>query len=411
MNNYFSYLKLCAFEQKITVKELAIESHRNNDYISRILNNKIKNPDSKTLEIIESVLKTDHQLLVKKGNLKLYDLFLKYMNAVYMIEREQRQLFYNHIIALKEDVQNTPDIIYLLMTQMVNDTILKQSSDEFIQIDNKLLHIYETLEDELSDIFTVFHFGFLVLSHQYKKVESFIKRVQDTPLNNSNLKMMINYYFFLYSTQRRNIDDCLHYYEACLKSCEQTANIKRQFNLEIAYSNYLMEIHAYESSIQHNLKLLDISKTQYQYNDEIILNNIAWAHMLLHQYEKALKYYFYAIKISSDMDRYFNISWCYYKLKDYKNARKYITGGRQLQEESIYKLLLDWLEAMINKPYSKKCSEILLKVLKLSDDALADDGKNFVLIQLEDYYYHIGEYEKAHEISHMLIHKYCPSAA
>lgn len=170
-----------------------------------------------------------------------------------------------------------------------------------------------------------------------------------------------------------------------------------------------MQLHFYEESIRKNIELLELSKQYNYHNYLVLLNNIAWAYMLLHQYKDALPYYLEAVKQNPNTDQFFYIALCYYQLKDIKNVRQFIEKGKELNDQDVFTLLLEWLEAMINKPYSEKCKLLLDRILKLSDNTLDEDETNFILIQLEDHYYHVGEYEKAHEISRRLIDTYCPS--
>lgn len=407
--NYFAFLKLKTYEKNIQAKELAIDTKRNEGYISRILNYKISNPDEETLIAIENSLGLNQQE-IRQENSKFQQLFSQYMATVYAIERETREQLYNEIIHF-EGIKNTPYVIPLLLTQYIQKIIRNEYNDDFNQLDNKLMHIHQSMEEEEKEIFIVFHFGALVSSHKYQDVEKYIPAVNTTKPSHYEIEMVKDYYLFSYYSHIGLSIKCLNYYEECVKWCKKTNSIKRLFNLEIIYTNYLMQFHLYDQAIQKNLELLELSKQYYDYNYLTLLNNVAWGYMLSHQYEQALPYYLEGVKTDPNTDQFFHIAWCYYKLKDKKHVRQFIAAGKKLDEQSYHMFLLEWLEAMVNKPYSKKCINILEKIVRIYKSSLDEDIQNFVLIQLEDYYYHTKEYEKAHEISRMLINKYCPSVA
>ncbi len=403
MNNYFAYLKLYAYEKNIQTKDLAIYTNRNVGYISRILNHKIYNPDNETLLAIEQRLGLNHAKITKKQP-DFEHLFFYYMNVVYTAKQKEKDTLYAKIIH-NHEVLNTPYEIYVLLAQLVQKTLKNNFDEEFYSTDKKLTYIYNGLEDEAKSIYIVYHFGALVLNHTYQEARKFMSELDKIKTNKAQLKMMKSYYLFIYHSQAGKTERCLHYYEECKKWCAITDNITIPFNLEIAYGTYLMKKYQYKKGIEHNLSLLETSHRLNGYNERVILNNIARGYTLLHDYEKALHYYLKAIKnVAADISQCFDIAWCYYKTNNNKKARQFIVKGRKLSIQNEQTLLLEWLEAMINKPYSNKCGELLERVLNI--DGLSENSKNFVLIQLEDFYYHTKEYEKAREIANMLIKQY-----
>ncbi len=403
MNNYFAYLKLCAYEKNIQTKELAMYTNRNIGYISRILNYKIYSPDDETLLAIEKRIGLNHEKIIEKHP-DFERLFFDYMHVVYTIRQKESDTLYAKIIH-NQAILNTPYEIYVLLAQLVQKTLKNNFDETFFSADKKLTYIYKGLENEEKFIYMIYHFGALVLNHNYQNAKRFMGKLDKIKTNNAQLKMMKSFYLFIYHSQAGKTERCLHYYEECKKWCAITDNTARPFYLEIAYGVYLMKNYQYKKSIQHNLELLETSHKLNGYNESVILNNIARGYTLLHSYEKALHYYLKAIKnITADISQCFDIAWCYYKINNNKKARQFIIKARKLSIQNEQTLLLEWLEAMLNKPYSYKCGELLEKALSLN--TLSEDSKNFVLVQLEDYYYHTKEYAKAREMANMLIKQY-----
>ena len=403
MNNYFAYLKLCAYEKNIQTKELAMYTNRNVGYISRILNYKIYNPDDETLLAIEERIGLNHEKLIQKQH-DFECLFFDYMNVVYTTRQKESDTLYAKIIH-DQEVLNTPYEIYVLLTQLVQKTLKGNFDEEFFSADKKLTYIYNGLEDEAKSIYMIYHFGALVLNQTYQNAKRFMGKLDKIKTNNAQLKMMKSYYLFIYHSQAGKTERCLHYYEECKKWCAITENTTIPFSLEITYGVYLMKNYQYKKAIEHNLVLLKTSYKLNGYNERVILNNIARGYTLLHNYDKALYYYLKAIKnVAADISQCFDIAWCYYKTNNNKKARQFIIKANKLNIQNEQTLLLEWLEAMLNKPYSNRCSELLEKALNI--DGLSEDSKNFVLVQLEDYYYHTKEYAKAREMANMLIKQY-----
>ena len=251
-----------------------------------------------------------------------------------------------------------------------------------------------------------FYLGALIQQSQFDKAEEISHKVNSLQYYDQSMDMMISYYLFLYSTHIKKMNYCFKYHEKCLSKCIKTNNIKRQFNLEIIYSNYLEQIGFVEDALQINLKLLEKSKENYKYTYAVILNNTAWSYMLLHQYKDALIHYLEVINIKPDNDPLFNISWCYYQLNDYEKAKKYIHLGKKAPNRTdYYYLLLEWLDAMINKKYSQKTCDILQKILKTSKDHLTDEMRYFILIELINFYKYHHLYQEALAISESLINQ------
>ncbi len=332
------------------------------------------------------------------------DLFFDYMNTAYTLNQKEGDILYAKIIHEKE-VLKTPYEIYVLLTQLVQKTLKGNFDEEFFSADKKLTYIYNGLKDEEKFIYMIYHFGALVLNHSYQSAKQFMPELDKIRTNSAQLKMMKSYYLFMYISQVGKIKQSLHYYEECKRWCSITNNTTRLFNLEIVYGVYLMKNYQYKQAIHHNLLLLKTSHKLNGYNERVILNNIARGYTLLHNYEKALYYYLKAIKnVAADISQCFDIAWCYYKINNNKKARQFIIKANKLNIQNEQTLLLEWLEAMINKPYSNRCSELLEKALSIN--TLSEDSKNFVLVQLEDYYYHTKEYDKAREMANMLIKQY-----
>lgn len=389
--------------KKIQTKDLAIYTNRNVGYISRILNYKIYNPDDETLLSIGERIGLNHEKLIQKQP-DFECLFFDYMNVVYTTRQKESDTLYAKIIH-DQEVLNTPYEIYVLLTQLVQKTLKGNFDEEFFSADKKLTYIYNGLEDEAKSIYMIYHFGALVLNQTYQNAKRFMGKLDKIKTNNAQLKMMKSYYLFIYHSQAGKTERCLHYYEECKKWCAITENTTIPFSLEITYGVYLMKNYQYKKAIEHNLVLLKTSYKLNGYNERVILNNIARGYTLLHNYDKALYYYLKAIKnVAADISQCFDIAWCYYKTNNNKKARQFIIKANKLNIQNEQTLLLEWLEAMINKPYSNRCSELLEKALNI--DGLSEDSKNFVLVQLEDYYYHTKEYEKAREMANMLIKQY-----
>ena len=92
------------------------------------------------------------------------------------------------------------------------------------------------------------------------------------------------------------------------------------------------------------------------------------------------------------------LAFCCYQLNNHHDSKKYILVARKAQPSAqFYDYLLDWLEAMLEKPYQKKCIETPLCIKKKLQYELDFESTQSIFALIVDYYHHHHELEKMNQ--------------
>ena len=406
MNNINAFLKLKAYEKRISVNELAKLTNKSQSYISRILNNQITySSENRTFKQI------CHFLDIKEKDLQLNTDSLKKDYYFFINEScfqsDKQEFYYQKITSQKQNFKNTPGIIYIYLTQIIYKGLKSSSISTLIfeQIIKKLLFIYQALENEDQQILSIFFASYLNKSSQYQLAKNYINKFNTRDCTNLSILTMYYYYAFgIYSHLNESNQSCLLNYLECKKLCEQTNNSKRLLNLNGTYANYLLKINCIKEATDLNIQLIDQAKTHSPYNLYIIYNNIAWGYMLKHDYKEAFKYYQKVPKEKLIDDILFNKAWCKYQLKDYKQARTFLEEAKNIEVSNpIYPILNDWLIAMMNKKYSLKTYQLLCQIEEEHSEYLSMDMQHFIEIEKLNYYTHNHKDKEALKLTKKII--------
>lgn len=388
MRNLNAILKLQAYEQNKSIKHIAHLTNLDEAYISRVFNKKIKIRKKRNIEKLCKILNVDgtKNCIEEKSYMELVNRFLE--DAFKM--DAQLELSYMRILSLENESKSTPFYIQILLVKFIYAVYMHKSDISIDRIVGKLLHIEKSLEDRDRTIFLIFYMNHLKNQHKYSDIYDIIREIELIKYKNSILNLMYYYYLTAFYAGTKSIE-FYEYYEKCRDLCIDVNNIKRVINLQMICSNFLRQLGYIEKSLQTDLNTLDeMENSNYILNKPLVLNNIAWTYLLLNRYEESIEYYLKTIKLFEDNDIYFNLAWCYYCTKNKKKALEYIQIGMTSKSRyDYYYLLLEWLEKMINRKYSKRSLKLLLDVLAYHSDAVPKKMKEFVYNQIIDYYkYH-----------------------
>ena len=87
-------------------------------------------------------------------------------------------------------------------------------------------------------------------------------------------------------------------------------------------------------------------------------------------------------------------------------VQEYLELGKTATNRSdYYHLLILWLDSMTKKEYSKKCYDILIQLYSKNFEKLVPQQKNFILLELINYYKFHHMYKEALDLSTDLINK------
>lgn len=91
--------------------------------------------------------------------------------------------------------------------------------------------------------------------------------------------------------------------------------------------------------------------------------NLIWSYMRIHDYQSALEHALLCKEDYNNRVIYFMLAFCCYQLNNLYDAKKYLLIAKKVQPSTqFYDYLINWLEAMLEKPYQKRCIELLLRI-------------------------------------------------
>lgn len=394
-----AFLKLCVVTKKINVSVMAAQVSLDTGYLSRIFNNQFQLRKERNLYKICRYLGLDVDLLLETHD--DFERFCeRFKTAFYYCQSDVHQMYLELLEYGKVFEGRSPYYIQVMLLRLMYETEVKKSYSYVLL--NSLMRIVTSLPRSarllvwtycvLADIqFTDFE--------RPGRKDAFHEAVQ---LVDSNSNIRGRLYYFGLSYFRKY--DRPQYMKKCYRKAQdsflETRNLIMLEKLNMKYSGLLRAYGYMQKALQNDLALLhEFDHHEYQFrNVEILYNNIAWTYMLLHEFPKAVDYYRLTIQTLQDNEIYFNLAYCLYRLDQKAEALECIRLGRLTNSygEYVY-LLLEWLEAMINRKYSKKSYGILHKILKVYGTHLDVIVKDMLQIEIVNYLYYNGDYFSALE--------------
>ncbi len=158
---------------------------------------------------------------------------------------------------------------------------------------------------------------------------------------------------------------------------------------------------ALEISYSNLIQCINESNTQYLF---AILNQLGYFHFCLKDYIKAITFFDYAI-LQKNPDSYkvgksyFFIALSYYYLNKFSECKNNLKKAKCLSHGIRYlNILINWLESMLNKSYSKKCEHLLLDLFCSDNHSLNLEMRMLVLDLLKTHYYNTNNNLKINEL-------------
>lgn len=400
-----AFLKLCVVTKKINVSMMAAQVSLDTGYLSRIFNNQFQLRKERNLYKICHYLKLDIDLLLKTN--REFEWFCKqFKQAFYYCDSSVHQLYERLLQYEREFDGRSPYYVCVLLLKLMYEIEAKKRYPYGLV--NLLSKIMGALPEEAAQLVWTY---FVLADVQFPDFELpghrdvFYEAIR---LSSNDVHLKARLYYFGLSYYRKY--NRPRYVEKCFLKArdafKQTENVIMQEKLSMKFSSLLRSNGYLKKALQNDLQLLyHFHHHRYQFrNVEILYNNIAWTYLLLHDYKMAARYYELTLHTLKDNEIYFNLAYCLYRLGQKQEALEYIRLGKSANGygEYVY-LLLEWLEAMMNRKYSKKSFAIVYKILKLYGSHLDIAVKDMLQIEVVNYFYYNKFYLEALEASAPLI--------
>ena len=395
------YLKHLVLQKQLKLKEISYKTSLDPAYISRVLNNKTNITKDK------NYLKFCYALNINKEDLFKYDssfnsLCNEYLNAAFYLDREKRIQLFEDITEYSVKINKTPQYLEYLLIEFVNSVITKEN-DTYLA--DHLIKLYKGFSNYHKKVFLTFYYGYHMVKEEYG-AEPYFEEALSIETESQNLEMMLYFYKFGSFAQNPSSFD-LNYYTKCKEILELRNNHKRLINLNILYSIFLRNFGYIKEGLDNDLSTLKlVNDLHLTYSIEILLNNISNSYLLLNDFDNALNYYLETLKYLKTNSTYFSIAFCLYRTNRKKECKEYLELGKTATNRSdYYHLLILWLDSMTKKEYSKKCYDILIQLYSKNFEKLVPQQKNFILLELINYYKFHHMYKEALDLSTDLINK------
>lgn len=396
MKNLNAFFKLCQIKNGVPISKMANYLSLDKGYLSRTFNNKNKLRKERNIQKICVFFNLDINT-VFETNFAFENLCTKFRRAFYYCDQDVHTLYQQVLSYQKYYEWKSPYYIDILIIRLMYETEVKHYLPPFVDYLNKIL-------SSLSDQDQVMVATYFILidvqfpSYTFEPDENYFKLALRTPSKDKQIYARL-YYFGLSYFRKHNLPKLSKKcYLLALSAFQDSQNHVMLEKLFMKYSAILRAYGQFEKAAFNDEALITKFKRENLQlrNLEILYNNLAWTYSLLHNYKQAIKYYEKAIQTLQDNEIYFNLAFCYYRIGDKTSALHYIELGKSAKSygEYVY-LLLEWLEAMIQKRYSKKSYMILLKIKKAYFHDLETIMKDTVQLEIINYLYFTKQYALA----------------
>lgn len=397
MSNKNAYLKYKFLKTNRTLEDLSSDTKIDKGHLSRIFNNKYSIKKERNLIKICNSLNINPDKLNYENN--TFELLIKkFLKSVIFIG-DKRDKQFKIIKDFENDLQDTPYLLDIMLTEYIYLTIKKNFNENHSNLEKTILSIINSCDKEYQIYFFTYQLTQYDYTKNYTKAAKYITLCSNLNYKDENLKSIFYYHCFQYYVNQSQLSEAIKYYQLCKEILEKNKNTNRLANLNIIYANYLVAIGLISEAINNYLIILEYLNQEKKklYNISIIYNNIAFCYFILSNYKGAKQFYLKTLEYMADNEIYLCLALSCFKLNEIEDAKVYINLGKQAENAvSYYYKLLDWLEAFIKKPYSKKTATILLNILDKDIDYISTPSKNIIYSELSNYYKYHNDYEKAY---------------
>lgn len=199
--------------------------------------------------------------------------------------------------------------------------------------------------------------------------------------------------------------EILEHYYSCRQLLERHQNQARLIMLNIMLANIYSSFNQLEKSIQTDIETLALlkdvdKKRSWRYT---VHNNLAFSYLQLQNYLQVINHLDACLPYYKNRLIYFMYGFSHYQLGQKELATLDIQNAWATPPTiPYYDLLVEWLDAMLHKPYQEKCIRLLNKVYTKHNQELDYESSQNILALMVDYYEHIHDFVLAREYKKMI---------
>lgn len=409
--NLNALFKLNLYEQDITLSKMEERINLDKGYLSRVFNNHYQIRKERNLIKICNYLHLDYKHIYARDS--YFEKMTSDFFEAFLFRDPTTNLLYEQILQYKSQFKQHPYRIDIMMVEFVHLVSLAKPSAKLDSLVEQFYKIEASLNPTYRKLFLVFLLDYLQLKSKLEDILNIFRKAHQIQLKDKTHELHIQGFLYYYGmtifrklNRFNEVKRCFFESRKCFR---ELGNYVMEMNLNMKYSGFLRMSGHLEKALSNDLnilKMLSCQNNERLKNKEILYNNIAWTYSLMHDYNKAIIYYHRALETLQDNEIYFNLAYCYYKTNKKQEALLYIEKGRQAKFYVDYAyLLLDWLEAMIQRKYSKKSYILLIKFLKIYGKDVEKSIRDFIQIEIANYLYFTKQYEDVLYACHELLNR------
>lgn len=399
------YYKLIRLEKEITLKKLANKLYISVSKLSEFENGKY-NLDLETRNNLENYLDINKDQLEEFfiiDGLKMNEYFIEInKDLIYFSDNLFEKI--DKLNNYKDKLKKTLDYPYYFIIQACF-TFAKSNNIKLCQYYyNKIKVIFNYFNTDEQKIFLTYYSIVFYKKKKYTTCMLFIKKIDERYQQSIQSDTIKNtFYMFCCNNlgkweESKKILDYETQQAIEMKNCNRYASLLLTKSVIYGLKGEFSQ--ALKVSLNNIFYIKQYNLFQHEYP---ILSNIGYYYFCLGDYIKAITFLDLAQNINSpcsfqDEYAYFLMAFSYFLLQLYNQSREYIEKAKKtkIKEYAISKLVL-WLEAMLNKSYSKKCETLLLASLSGKRTTINKEVEWMILELLINHYTHTKNIDKQHQ--------------
>lgn len=396
VQNISLFLKLNRIVEKIPQINVSIDTKLDASLISRFESgNRI--PNAKQMNLLLNYFGTDVETYSKEFPIiskRLSDLFI----AIY--EAQPYEVRERIIEAIPKDlIKKTHYFPYLYLFTFCHYVNAGKTAEACSYYET-LTKVVANYDEEMQALFymfsTLYHYDTNCIDLQLND----FRKLKSCQVTDKRILALLHYFLLSTYPERHSLKSILLHYQKCKEILTEDQNVFRLTMLNMQLAILYGEYDLVKASIATDLRTLEQLKpfTGITQLIKSLHFNLSWSYMRIHDYQSAFDHAYACKDDYHNRTIYFMLAFCCYQLNNHHDSKKYILAARKAQPSAqFYDYLLDWLEAMLEKPYQKKCIEALLCIEKKLQYELDFESTQSIFALIVDYYHHHHELEKMNQ--------------
>ena len=391
------FLKRKRIEKKLTLDHVVKNINFDKTYLSKIENNKIVPNERKLKQLY-------HFYGEKSYNLEYINFDEFYLAALFN-KLYSMDLDISTLDKAIEDHNHSVYLGHLCLIKWCYKSLNGLWDDEFLSDMKSFINLLDFLTIDEQNFFLLCLMFYYTRSKQFDNFNNVYTTLKEIE---KRKWLGLEYYIIVSYNYNINNFSSMPIYIEKAKAIFKSENNHKRLNSVLQYEGiYYNVIGDYENEIQvYNTLSKSYLKDNQLVNYGVTEQNIASLLLNQKKYDEAIIHYIEGLKYNDINSSHFELAWCYYIQENQNLCKKAIKDGKKAKKiVPAYNELLDWLLKMLDKPYTKSCLNLLLKIENEYASMVNEETINFIYIAIANNYKELNEMDKAYHYLAKVINK------